>query len=598
MSHNITTQNVDAATVEVIQNYLTSAADEMQRTLIRTAYSTIIYEIVDFGISLYDRDLNLIADSPGLAMFLGANDFGIRRSLEYVGKENLDPGDILVTNYPYWSGGHPNDAILFKPVFHEGKIIGYGVVRAHWTDVGGKDPGYIHDSTDVHQEGLLFPGTKLYKKGEPDEEMMDLLRFNSRTPKVTMGDLNAQIAALNRGEQRLQELYEKYSPNVVEHCLDRILEHGEEKARERIAELPDGQWIGTNHLDNDGINLDTLVKIETEVTIDGDSFTVDFSGSDDKTDGPVNLPFGLTESASKVSLKSITTPTEPSNDGHYEPLSVIAPEDNLFHATYPSPTFTIWAAFLGVDSIYRALSKGMPERVGASSGGDIGDPMFYGRDPNTDETLVDTTQAAVGWGASDGRDGANSTLHISQSRVRNVPIEVLENRLPVRIEHAELREDSGGVGEYRGGLGSRRDYRLLKPFNALINVKKTRTEGWGLEGGSPGKKNVGVLLPYDGDTEAMTERITVLADNDSLYDDTEHRKMVGMFRGPFETDDVISYRAGGGGGYGDPFDRSPEKVRDDVLDGYVSREDAREEYGVVITDDDEIDRDRTEELRS
>lgn len=598
MSETSTETDVDPATVEVVQNYLTSAADEMQRTLIRTAYSTIIYEIVDFGISLYDRDLNLIADSPGLAMFLGANDFGIRKSVEYVGAENLDEGDILVTNYPYWSGGHPNDAILFKPVFYEGEIVGYGVVRAHWTDIGGKDPGYIHDSTDVHQEGLLFPGTKLYKRGEPDEEMMALLRFNSRTPEITLGDLNAQIAALNRGEKRLEELYETYSVDTVEYCLDRILEHGEQKAREEIADLPDGQWTGTNYLDNDGINLDTLVRIETEVTIDGDSFTIDFSGSDDRTDGPVNLPLGLTESASKVALKSITTPTEPSNDGHYEPLTVIAPEDNLYHATYPAPTFTIWAAFLGVDSIYQALAQGMPERVGASSGGDIGDPMFYGRDPETDKMIVDTTQAAVGWGASSEHDGANSTLHISQSRVRNIPIEVMENRLPVRIDRAQLRTDSGGAGEHRGGLGSRRDYRLLEPFNALINVKKTKTEGWGLEGGSPGKKNVGVLFPHDGDADAMAERINILADNDSLYDEPDDRKMVGMFRGPFEAGDVISYRAGGGGGYGKPFDRPAEKVREDVLDGYVTREAAREEYGVAITDEMTIDWEETERLRS
>ena len=222
--------NVDAATVEVIRNYLSSAANEMQRTLVRTAYNTIIYEILDFGISLYDAEMNLVADSPGLTMFLGANDYGLEKGVEYVGEENLEQGDIVIMNYPYWSSAHTLDVCLFSPIFHDDKRVGYAVIRAHWLDLGAKDSGYVIDSTDVHQEGLVFPGTKIYKGGEPDQEIFELLRYNSRTPKKVIGDVNAQIAALNTGKKRLRELHEKYGSDTIDAAVDSILSHGRRTA--------------------------------------------------------------------------------------------------------------------------------------------------------------------------------------------------------------------------------------------------------------------------------------------------------------------------------------------------------------------------------
>lgn len=275
----MSTHDVDPATVEVIRNYLTSAATEMQRTLIRTAYNTIIYEILDFGISVFDRDLNLIADSPGLALFLGANDYGIKKAIDHVGEENMNPGDVLIMNYPYWSGTHTQDVLLFAPVFLDEELIGYTTCRAHWLDLGAKDSGYVLDSTDVHQEGVLFPGTKVYKEGEPDPEIMDLIRFNSRMPDKVTGDLNAQVAAVRTGEQRLQELYEKYGGATVEAAIDKILEHGEETSRSAVADLPDGTWSATGYADGVNRDPDDLIKLCAEVTINGEEFSVDFSGS-------------------------------------------------------------------------------------------------------------------------------------------------------------------------------------------------------------------------------------------------------------------------------------------------------------------------------
>lgn len=597
MSQTNTENNLDAATVEVVRNYLTSAATEMQRTLIRTAYNTIVYEILDFGISMYDQDRRLIADSPGLAMFLGANDYGIKKALDYIGAENLDPGDIVLCNYPYWSATHTLDVLVFTPVFHEGEIIGYTTSRAHWLDLGAKDSGYVLDSTDIHQEGLLFPGTKVYKKGEPDDEILELIRFNSRIPDKTLGDLNAQIAALRTGEKRLREIYTRYGADVVEESIDIIIDHGEYTAREAVEALPDGSWTGTGYADGITGDRDELIRIETEVTIKGDKFIVDFSGSSDQIDAPLNITFGTTKTISKLCFKTVTTPDEDSNEGQYKPLEVIAPEGNLFNAQYPAPTFTLWPSILAVDVIYEALGKAVPDMVPASSGGDLCDIMLYGQHPVTGRQFVEANNEGIGWGGTAEHDGQNALMHISETMVRNIPIEVFENKAPIRFDQLTLRTDSGGPGKHRGGLGIRRDYRFTQPSGALSIIQKTKTEGWGMKGGKPGARNVVVLNSLDDD---WSERIQILVDNDELYDAQAETtsKYAGMLRGTFQPDEIISNRSGGGGGYGDPYQRDPERVRQDVIDGYVSRKQARQEYGVLVTKDFEIKQSETEKLRS
>lgn len=592
---------IDPATVEVIRHYLVSAATEMERTLVRTAYSTIIYEINDFGLSIFDADLNLLADSTGLPLFLGANNYAIRQTLENGRFEKLEPGDVLYMNIPYWSGAHTNDGVLIAPVFVEDRLVAYAVVRAHWTDIGGKDPGYILDSTSVHQEGIMVPGEKIVKRGATNEEMVRILCANSRAPETLVGDLNAEVAALRVGVQRVRELFEKYGAATVEAATGEILRVGEEQARAAVRSLPDGEWEAEEWMDNDGVG-DDLVRIHVRVAIYDDEMLVDYTGSSEQVAGPINLALGMAESAARICFKTVTTPMEPSNAGQFRPLSVVAPEGSLFNATYPSPMFTIWAGVLAMETIYKALAQAAPELVPASSGGDLGDPGFYGREPYTGRQVWHQTNAGVGWGARHDSDGINTTQHISMCTVKNIPVEVVESRLPVLVERAHLRTDSGGPGRYRGGLGSVRDYRFLDGFGALTIVKKTRTEGWGLQGGKSGPKNVSVLIPdiQAPDWEERWRRdVIVYADNGYLYEDAKPERIYcGMFRGEFHRGDVISYLAAGGGGYGDPFGRPPGEVREDVLDGYVSREAAASEYGVVLDEDLEIDWEATSAVRA
>ena len=568
---------IDPTTVSVIQHYLTAAAREMHRTLVRTAYNSIIYEILDFGISIYDAECRLISDSPGLAIFLGANDTGIRNGVEQIGIDAFEPGDIALLNYPYWSHAHTLDVLVFAPIFHGDSLRGFTACRAHWLDLGAKDPGYVLDSTDVHQEGVIFPGTKVYKQGEPDQEIIDLIKYNSRLPNKVIGDLNAQIAALRTGNQRVIELYERYGQSTVDHAIDAILAHGEAQAEKAVRALPDGAWSATGEADPVA-GVDQPITIEVTVTIDGSSFDVDFSESADQLELPYNDPGA--SSVAKLCFKTVTTPDETTNAGHYAPLSVTTREGSIFEPTYPAPTFVGWTGILAVDVVYKALADAMPELVSASSGGDLCSIMFFGHDDTTDRGFVEANNDGVGWGATHDHDGQNALMHITETMVRNIPIEVFEHRAPVRIERLALREDSGGHGRYRGGLGIRRDYRVTDEVGALSIVQKTRSAGWGIDGGQPGVKNVVVLDVADDGP------IQVLVDNADLYGKEGH---VGMMRGAFQSGDLISNRSGGGGGVGEPFNRDAKAVLQDVIDGYVSRDGAREAYGVIITPDYEID---------
>jgi N-methylhydantoinase B len=595
------TATVDAATIEVIRHYIVSAAREMERTLVRTAYSTIIYEINDYGLSIFDRELRLLGDSTGLSVFLGANEYAVLKCRDMGLFDDLGPGDVLMMNVPYVTGAHTNDAILVQGAFHEGALIAYTCVRAHWTDIGGKDPGYILDSTSIHQEGLMIPGIKIIEGGVPNETVLQIMRANSRAPITIMGDMNAEVASLRVGCERMEELYAKYGEPTVEAAIERFLDVGEEQAREALKELPKGTWEAENWMDNDGVDRDRMVRVHVKVTLDDDGMTVDLSGSSDRVRGPINLAFGMTHSVCRIVFKSLTTPDEPSNGGQFRPIKVIAPEGNLFHAVYPAPVFTIWASVVAIETIYKALAEAMPEAIPASSGGDLGDPGFYGVEPYTKRQVWHQTNAGVGWGARSDMDGMNATHHISQCTLKNVPVEVLESRLPVMVTESGLRQDSGGPGRNRGGLGTVRNFRFLDGFGALTILKKSKTPGWGLEGGEAGPMNVGILKPNPDDPdweERWARDIVIYSDNDAVWNNTDPlRKHVGMYRGEFGAGDEILYLADGGGGYGPAFERAPERVRDDVIDGYVSRDAARERYGVALTDDLEIDEAETKRLR-
>jgi N-methylhydantoinase B len=562
-----------AATTQVIRSYLLSAAEEMRRTLVRTAFNPVIYEVFDFGISLYDRNLELIADAPGLALFLGANDYAIRKGVEYIGRGNFERGDIVLMNYPYWNSAHAMDVTLYAPVFAQNadEPFAFTCIRAHWMDLGAKDPGYVLDSTDVHQEGLILPGMKVYKRGRPDREILELIRFNSRMPELVIGDLEAQVAATRTGERRLIEIHEKFGGAQLEEAIQRILAHGEAQVREGLTKLPRGTWTAEDLVDDDGIT-DTPVPIKVKVTIDDDGMHCDFAGSSPAVRGPINMPFGLTETVCKLVLKSLTTPNEPSNAGHFRPLTVEAEPGTLFHAVYPAATFTLWTAHLAIELVYKALAKGMEERLAASSGGDVPGFMMVGNDPSGNLYAVSNNDP-VGWGATAKHDGVNATNHISGSLVRNTPIEVMEIRTGMLMDSLELRCDSGGAGRFRGGLGATRKIAFRSSGEFLTVTKKTKTRPWALAGGCD------------------TDPISMV-----LFPGTAREKRVGTYRAQVAAGDRAIYETAGGAGYGPAIEREPSLVLEDVLEGYVSMDAARDIYRVAIVDG-RVDAEATRRLR-
>jgi N-methylhydantoinase B len=551
-------RQVDAATVEVVRNYLISVAEEMRVTLIRTAFNPVIYEVLDFGISVYDARLELVAEAPGVTRFVGANDYAIRKGIDYVGVENLDPGDVVVLNYPYWNSAHTYDATLFAPVFAPGDEApsGYLVVRAHWLDLGAKDPGYVLDSTDMHQEGLIFPGTKVIKRGVPDRQILELIRFNSRMPDAVLGDLNAQIAAIRTGERRFLELIAKFGHETLERCVEEILDHGERVACRALATFPEGTWVASDWIDGDGITNDPI-HLQVRVTIAGGSFEIDWDGSAPAARGPVNMPFGSTISTCRMAFKALTSPHEPTNAGQMRPLRVRAEPGTLMHAVYPAPTFTLWTGMVALELIFKALAQGVPERLAASSGGEVPGYMMVGIHPDTKRLFAVSNGEAVGWGAAPDHDGADILNHLCQTVVRNTPIEVMETKTTMFFERAEIVTDSGGPGRFRGGVGMRRDVRFLGAGEVVTVSKKTTSPPWALDGGHESVPN------------------TLIA-----YPDTPRERRVSTERIPVEPGDRFRVMGAGGGGRGDPRLREPERVREDVIDGFVSPEAARAIYGV------------------
>ena len=568
---------VDPITVEVIHNYYLSAAREMERNLMRTAYTTIVYEIRDFGLGIYDKNFRMMAESPGLAVFTCGNDYGLRKSIEFIGIENLEPGDFILTSYPYWSSAHPMDVLAISPIFYQEELIGFTAIKQHWVDLGQKEAGYMLDSTDVFQEGLIMPAMKLYRGGVRNEEIVNLIRFNSRIPDRVIGDMNAQISACRTGERRVAEMAERFGLDTLLAAIEEILDHGERISRNRLAQLPKGSWVAEDFADDDGIHRDQMLKLKCTVTVTDDEFIVDWTGSHPRTYGPMNLPIGLTTGVSGLAFKGITTPDYPANSGHYRPLKVIAPAGTLVHALPPAPTFTLWAGLLMPEVIMKALSQGMPEHIPACSGGDIFSVMGLGIHPETGLHWLEANNEAVGFGAFEGNDGEDGIMHLSEPGCRNNPIEVMETKGPWIIENYGLRQDSGGPGEYRGGVGVTRTYRFLHHSHVLSIVKKTKSAPWGMHGGSDGEAGTVTIWPG-------TERERV---NGALHEKD------------LQAEDVLINRSGGGGGWGNPLLRDPQQVLQDVRNGFISERSAREDYGVAIhTADWAVDEAATAALRA
>jgi N-methylhydantoinase B len=559
----------DAVTFEIIRGKLLAAADEMGVVLARTSMSPVIYEVLDFACGIVDTEAQVISQTNGITVFTGTFAGHVNNLIGRFGGA-MRPGDIYMANDPYEGGTHLSDVAIVKPIFVDDEVIAYSIAVAHWTDIGGKVAGSLPmDATEIFHEGLRFTGQRIYDAGERSEDLVDLIAANTRIPKMSLGDLNAELASVRIAEARLLEICEKYGAARTKDAFRYMLTTSERLSRAAISALPDGVYEADDFIDGDGVDNEPF-PVCVAVRIAGDSITFDFTGSSPQRRGPVNCAWGAHLSAVKTAFKALVSPHEPGNEGWFKPLSIIVPEGSVFSAVYPAPVcWHFEAGCHASELIWKALAPLAPDRYGAGSYLSLCSTFICGTNPESGEPFIVVEPNVGGWGASNDDDGASALIGVSDGDTYNTSVELCEAKYPVRIRRYALNtEDGTGAGRYRGGFGVVRDYEILAD-DAFVygSMGRSITPPWGMDGGGEGSTNY-IQVRTNGHANWRGARVS----------------STDVGRGQ-----VFSIVTGGGGGYGDPRSRPAEAVASDVADGYITTETARSAYGVVVGENGALD---------
>ncbi|HTO60903.1 MAG TPA: hydantoinase B/oxoprolinase family protein [Bradyrhizobium sp.] len=570
---------LDAVTLEVLRNALPAVANEMAADLQRTSYNMMIYEVRDFCTALVDPKGQLISQNVGgVSHFVADLGVVITDGMKRYGEKGFRPGDVIITNHQAVAGQHLNNVVIYMPYFYRGELLMFAMVRAHWIDVGGTSTGFGAGPqvADPWLEGLQLDQLKIYREGKLDETLFRVLKDNIRFPESSLGDMKSQMAACRLAARRMDELFDKYGRDTILAAIDRIFDETEQKCRNVVAQLPDGIYEASASIDDDGVKKGEPVPIHVKVTVKGSSMTIDLSGCSLERKAGIN---SRTLAGARVAYKALTGPLDPVNEGSFRALEVIIPEGNIMMARFPAP-MAGWSAIVPtvVDSIVAALAKAMPDKVPAGHHGLLGGAVvFFGLHPKTGRRFVVQSLEGGGWGGRPYEDGESGTVSVCQGDVRNGSIEGIELKCPVLVESRALRQDSCGAGKYRGGLGiDMRVRNLVEGHWNFEQTRRTQCPPWGLWGGSPGETG-GYLL--------------------RLPEEKEFRLMAGA-RIPVAVGASAIVRTGGGGGWGDPCERDPAKVVEDVREELISREAARKLYGVVVSEQLKLDEAATRALRT
>jgi N-methylhydantoinase B len=561
---------LDNVGLHVLHNALANIAAEMALVMMKTSYSTIFNEGLDFSTVLLDRRGQLIAEKNYTPSMMGAISHTVTWTLEELGTDFFEPGDVVVHNDPYRGNCHIPEHMMMKPVFAGDELVAFTGCIGHVAEVGGKAPGsFAADATDVYQEGLRLPPVKLMERGAYNRQLWRVILANHRTPRNTWGDFHAMIGALNVGEARLAELFDRYGADVVTDGAERLIDHSDRRLRAEIAALPDGAYEAAIEVEDDGVSTDPF-GVRVRVVIDGDEVIADFTGSSPQVRGPMNCTFVVAASAVYNAVFCVTDPSSliPRNAGCYRPMRIIAPAGSVVNVRHPGPSVggnTDLQPKL-IDMLLAALAQAVPERVAAASGGSSSNLLFGGVHPDTGRYYSNYHFDGMGTGGSalaDGND-AETTRH---SNCRNTPVEVFEHRYPLLTLDYRLVPDSGGAGEHRGGLATERTLRVLAPeitISALFDRCKLRPQG--LFGGQPG---LGSVLEVRRAGEAAFRSF---AEAFGVASPTKFTNVL-LRRG-----DELRYRTPGGAGFGPPAQRDAAAVARDVREGYVTDEAAGRDY--------------------
>ena len=569
---------MDPVTMQVVRYALEQIADEMGYTMMRTARSTVIKEVLDFSCTLADAQARTIAQAHHVPMLLGSLDVTMKHVLRHFSQagERLEDGDVVICNDPYLGGQHVMDMQVFAPVFEDGELAGLVGNIAHQVDMGGMAPGGVAGGmTEVFQEGIRFPMIKLHKRGQEDPEVVRMIAGNVRIPEVTLGDMRSQASAANVGVRRFRELRRKHGPEVFQAAIDALLDYSEQRVRAGLRLIPDGVYSGEDWVDDDGAGGDPL---RIRVTIDkrGDGLSVDFDGTSPQARGNVNCPLSSTYAAVYYVVLALADPHVPANGGAFRPVEFRIPEGTVVNPRAPAGvTARTNSTAKIVEAMFRAFAQALPERVVSGSHAQSTTCGFVGWHPRTGKRFSYTDIEVGGAPARpyrDGRDGQDSHL----ARFMNTPIEAAEMEFPILTRRFEFRPDSAGPGRHRGGLALRRDLQLLADCSFARYADRHKFRPWGIAGGKDGVSGEFVLNPgSEGEQTLPSKGLSQLA-----------------------AGDVISLRLPGAGGYGDPFARDPELVAQDVRQGKVSAEAARSAYGVVLDQAGGVDAAETSHLRA
>lgn len=570
--------NIDLISLEVIRNRLTAIADEMESTLLRSSFSPIMKESLDGSAAIFDARGNTIAQASAIPIHLGSLIPAVRKVIEvFAGK--IEDGDVFILNDPYQGGTHLPDINIVAPVFEDGRCIAYTASIAHKQDMGGKTPGSTPpDATEIFAEGLIVPPLKLYRAGVRSDDILAMIASNVRLPDGVVGDIEAQVACGKIGRRRVQELACEVGVDELVHAFDVLQDHAEKMTLDVLSRAPRTPFEFTDWLDDNGIDAHQPVKITVRLTFGADGVLVDFTGTDPQAKGAINCVPSSTSAAVYYAIRAVCVPDAAANEGVHRPIRIVMPEGSIVNARFPAPVAarTITVRRL-VSVMMGALAQAFPGKVPAACDGQSNYIYVGGLDPRDNRRYVTmlgvpTSGGTGGRPTKDGVDVVSSDI----SNVVRYPVEAFETDAPFRVKFLRLWPDSGGAGRFRGGLGYHAEIEMLRG-EAVMTHRRDRHDfaPWGLDGGLNAPKCVTLLHRADGTTQSMPSK----------------------FITKIQAGDRVEVFTSGGGGYGNPRERDPEAVAEDVRNGRVSAQSAREHYGVVLDTEGKMIASQTQRLR-
>jgi N-methylhydantoinase B len=550
---------MDKFTIDIIQNSLVAAGDEMFDALQRTSMSPIIYESLDYAVGITDAKGELLAQGNGVTAFLACLDSVVKSTLAKYKRDQLHEGDIIIANTPYAGGGtHLSDVSVIMPVFYEDELIAFTVNKAHWTELGGAFPGSVSTiATEIYQEGLHFPFIKLKQQGVLNEAIVDLIAGNVRLPDSTLGDLFSGVAACEVGARRVKELIHKYGKKNLLLAVEDLLNYGEVMCREALKKLPQGCFEGESIIESNGMGSGPF-PIKLKIIIADGQMIADFSGSHPQVQGAVNLSFTGLDTGCRSVFKAITTPGLPANGGSFRPLKVICNPGSILSAEPPAAMSIYYETLItAMDLFWKVMAPVVPERLPAGNLRSVCATFISGIHPDTKNFFIMAEPLAGGWGAGPSFDGDSGQLSAGSGESFNIPVELTEMRYGLQVDQYSIHNDGGGYGKYRGGNGLYLDYRITaeQAFITAAFLGNT-VPTWGMNGGQAGSYNYFQIFRKDGSVErhSMTTNLR-LAKNE-----------------------IVRLVTATGGGYGAPAERSLAAIQLDIKNGYLTEQQAIEHY--------------------